>query len=255
MSASTRSAHPSPESTIGARKNVTDTAKISIPDFEEWGISAFTTTRDAGTFSLAEQNPREEVVARWAKLQDELAEKGSQLASVRQVHGNRVVVHAGSWDGWRRGDEADGQIAVEQGTILATTVADCVPVFIAHPSGVVGLLHSGWRGTVARITEEALAILSRNGLAPSELAIHLGPAICGRCYEVSADVRGQLSGEIATRPGRVDLRSLIADQARAAGVRRITVSEYCTRCDNDQFFSHRAGDAGRQIGVIVAQIK
>ena len=127
-----------------------------------------------------------------------------------------------------------------------------MPVFIAHPSGVVALLHSGWKGTVARITEEAVAILSRNGLAPSDLAIHLGPAICGRCYEVSADVRGQLTGETANRPGNVDLRALIADHARAAGVKRITVSEFCTRCDNDRFFSHRAGDAGRQLGVIVA---
>jgi YfiH family protein len=233
---------------------VTEVPKIPIPDFEEWGITAFTTTRDAGSFSLAGQDPREEVMARWTKLQDELAEYGKRLASVRQVHGNRVVVHAGDWNGWRRGEEADGQIAVERGIALATTVADCVPVFVAHPSGVVALLHSGWKGTVARITEEALSILSRNGLAVSDLAIHLGPGICGRCYEVSADVRGQLTGEPANRPGKVDLRSLIAGHARAAGVKRITVSEYCTRCDNDRFFSHRAGDAGRQIGIIAARL-
>jgi copper oxidase (laccase) domain-containing protein len=51
----------------------------------------------------------------------------------------------------------------------------------------------------------------------------------------------------------VDLRALIADHARAAGVTRISVSALCTRCDNDRFFSHRAGDAGRQLGVIVAR--
>jgi polyphenol oxidase len=36
------------------------------------------------------------------------------------------------------------------------------------------------------------------------------------------------------------------------GVREITISERCTRCDNDRFFSHRAGDAGRQLGVMLA---
>jgi YfiH family protein len=132
-------------------------------------------------------------------------------------------------------------------------VADCVPVFIAHPSGVVALLHSGWRGTAAKITTEAIAAMARNGIAPDELAIHLGPAICGRCYEVSADVREQLTGQPVTRAGHVDLRSLIAEHATETGVQKITVSEFCTRCDNERFFSHRAGDAGRQIGVIAAQ--
>jgi len=136
---------------------------------------------------------------------------------------------------------------------LAVGVADCVPVFIAHPSGIVALLHSGWRGTAAHITTEAIAALARNGLPPDELAIHLGPAICGRCYEVSIEVREQLTGEAATRPGKVDLRSLIAEHATETWVQKITVSPLCTRCDNDRFFSHRAGDAGRQIGVIAAQ--
>jgi copper oxidase (laccase) domain-containing protein len=45
---------------------------------------------------------------------------------------------------------------------------------------------------------------------------------------------------------------LIADHARALGVRHITTSASCTRCDNDRFFSHRAGDGGRQLGVMIA---
>lgn len=228
---------------------------VPIPDFEEWGISAFTTTREAGTFSVAGSEPVGEVMSRWSALQDSLSEKAPSLATVRQVHGNRVVVQTGGCSGWLRAGRADGQIAIERGTALATTIADCVPVFIAHPSGVVGLLHSGWRGTVARITEEAIAILSRNGFAPVDVAIHLGPAICGRCYEVSAEVRSELTGETANRGGNVDLRSLIAGHARSAGVKRISVSHYCTRCDNDQFYSHRAGDSGRQIGVIAASFE
>ena len=227
---------------------------VPIPDFEEWGITAFTTTRAAGTFSLAGSDPVSEVMSRWSALQDSLADKAPRVATVRQIHGNRVIVQTGGWSGWLRAGRADGQIAIEKGTALATTVADCVPVFIAHPSGVVALLHSGWRGTVARITEEAIAILSRNGFAPAELAVHLGPAICGRCYEVSAEVRSELTGEAANRAGNVDLRSLIAEHARAAGVKKISVSHYCTRCDNDQFFSHRAADSGRQIGVIGASV-
>ena len=229
---------------------MSDVSSEVISDFESWGIRAFTTTRDAGSFSLASDEPVNEVMGRWTAVQENLADTARRLASIRQVHGTRVLVHTGGWEGWLRGEEADGHIAAEKGIALAVGIADCVPVFIAHPSGIVALLHSGWRGTAERITTEAIAALARYGLPPDELAIHLGPAICGRCYEVSAEVRERLTGQPVTRPGHVDLRSLIAEHATEVGVQKITVSSFCTRCDNDRFFSHRAGDAGAQIAVM-----
>jgi YfiH family protein len=232
---------------------VNEVGKEVITDFESWGIRAFTTTRDAGTFSLVGADPVGEVMGRWTAVQNELSDTALRIVSLRQVHGSRVVVHTGGWEGWLRSGEADGHIAAERGTGLAIGVADCVPVFIAHPSGVVALLHSGWKGTVARITSVAIEALARYGHPPDELAIHLGPAICGRCYEVSADVRGELTGQPVNRAGNVDLRSLIAEHASELGVQKITVSASCTKCDNDRFFSHRAGDTGRQIGVIAAK--
>lgn len=233
---------------------MSEVPKEVIPDFESWGIRAFTTTRDAGSFGLAGDDPVKEVMGRWTAVQQEIAPTAPRLVSIRQVHGTRVLVHTGGWEGWLRAGEADGHIASEKGIALAVGVADCVPVFIAHPSGIVGLLHSGWRGTAARITTEAIAALARYGLAPDELAIHLGPAICGRCYEVTAEVREQLTGQPVTRAGHVDLRSLIAEHAAETGVQKISVSSMCTRCDNDRFFSHRAGDAGRQIAVILGAV-
>ncbi|HJP85808.1 MAG TPA: polyphenol oxidase family protein [Gemmatimonadaceae bacterium] len=195
------------------------------------------------------------MIGRWTAVQKELASAAPRLASIRQIHGNRILVHTGGWEGWLRSSEADGHIASERGIALAVGIADCVPVFLAHPSGIVGMLHSGWRGTVAQITTKAIELFERYDYPASDLAVHLGPAICGRCYEVSADVREQLTGQPTTRPGHVDLRSLIAEQAKNAGVKRVTVSSSCTRCDNDRFFSHRAGDAGRQIAVIVGVMK
>lgn len=232
---------------------MSEVGKEVITDFEGWGIRAFTTTREAGTFSLVGTEPVGEVMGRWTAVQNELAATALRIVSLRQVHGSRVLVHTGGWEGWLRAGEADGHIAAERGTALAVGVADCVPVFIAHASGVVALLHSGWKGTVARITSAAIEALARYGLPPDELAIHLGPSICGRCYEVSADVRAELTGQPVNRAGHVDLRSLIAEHASELGVQKITVSASCTKCDNDRFYSHRAGDTGRQIGVIAAK--
>jgi len=223
-----------------------------VPPFAEWGLRAFTTTRAVGSFGMLTGEPVGDVTRRWAALRAELKTGGPRLATAGQVHGNTVVEHGTTWTGWLRVESADGHLSLSRGTGMAVTVADCVPVFVAHPSGASALLHSGWRGTAARITQVAIARFVAAGLPAAELRLHLGPAICGRCYEVSAEVFAQLTGRDPGRPTCIDLRSLIADHARSAGVRAITTSPSCTRCDNDRFYSHRAGDAGRQLGVLIA---
>jgi polyphenol oxidase len=193
------------------------------------------------------------VMGRWYALRDDLRQRGAyRFATARQVHGDRVVEHDGAWSGWLRLDDADGHFTAVRGTAMAVTVADCVPVFIGHPSGAAALLHAGWRGTAARILERGIAVCRSRGLAPRDLRLHLGPAICGRCYEVSPDVYAALTGRSVSAPSAVDLRAVLADQAAAAGVRAVSTSPCCTRCHNDEFYSHRAGDEGRQLGVILA---
>jgi len=222
------------------------------PEFASIGVRAFTTTRLAGSFGVAGDDPVRDVMARWDRLREELSAAGPRLATARQVHGNRVISHGIGWEGWLRGGDADGHFALDRGTGMAVSIADCVPVFLAHSSGAAALLHSGWRGTASRIVERALDLFESRGMPGSELTMHLGPAICGGCYEVSPDVFERLTGRSVDRATTVDLRAIIADHARQCGVRRISISESCTRCDNDRFYSHRAGDGGRQLGVLIA---
>lgn len=222
-----------------------------VPGFDALGAIAFTTTRDRGDFALQSREPATDVFGRWQALRDELAPHATRLAFAHQVHGDTVVLHEGGWNGWLRLPSADGHVALTPGTALAVTIADCVPVFIAHPGGATGIVHSGWRGTLANIAGRAIQSMVAGGLKASELSVHCGPAICGDCYEVSPDVYGQLTGRTVPRPTPVDLRALIADDVRAAGVAEISVSPWCTRCHNERFYSHRCGDDARQLGVIV----
>ena len=223
-----------------------------VESFGDLGVLALTTGRRIGSFGTATDEPVRDVMARWSLLRDAAGGQSARLATAIQVHGTTIVEHEGSWRGWLRGPDADGHIAVSRGTAMAVTVADCVPVFLVHPSGATAALHSGWRGTAGRISERAIARFSALGMSPPDLRLHCGPAICGKCYEVSPDVYGELTGRSVEAPATVDLRALIADHAHLAGVRTISISDQCTRCNNDRFYSHRAGDAGRQLGVIRA---
>ena len=85
----------------------------------------------------------------------------------------------------------------------------------------------------------------------------LGPAICGRCYEVPAAMRDEveaaLPGSAAVThrgtPG-LDLRAGLARQLRGAGVAGVAVDPRCTAEDPDLFSHRRDGTTGRQAGLI-----
>jgi YfiH family protein len=227
-------------------------AHESVPELEAIGFHAFTTTRDAGSFNTMSPEPAAEAMTRWYQLLDFLGQWSTRFATARQVHGNDVLKHATGWEGWLRGVPADGHFAPESGTAMAVTVADCVPVFIAHPSGASAVLHAGWRGTAGGILERGIQCFTGSGLEASDLVVHFGPSICGACYEVGPDVYERLTARAVEAPACVDLREVLALQAAELGVRQVSVSRWCTRCHNERFFSHRCGDHGRQLAVVVA---
>lgn len=236
----------------GAR-DLAPTVRETVTEFETMGITAFTTTRAAGDFGLSGATEVVDANAgRWRALATSLSGAGGALVHALQVHGVTIAEHDRAWTGWRSLDGFDAHLVVVPGA-AAVTVADCVPIFVAHDRGAVAVVHAGWRGTVARLLPLAIDAMATRGLDPAGLAVHLGPAICGRCYEVGPDVYEQLTGWQTTRHRHVDLRGLLAEQARLSGVRRVSASGSCTRCDNARFFSHRAGDSARQVGVIVSR--
>lgn len=218
-----------------------------VASFATLGVAAFTTTRDAGSYGFTDGAPVNDVNDRWLAL---LRVVGGRMASAHQVHGTRVVTHHPGWDGWLRIDSADGHAVAHRDTALVVTIADCVPVFVGHPSGALALLHAGWRGVAQGMMGAGLHALRDLGCRAADLHVHLGPSICGNCYEVGPDVFAQLMRRQVDRPSTVDLRALLADQARIAGVKSIEISPWCTRCHADRFFSHRHGDTGRQVAVI-----
>ena len=174
-----------------------------------------------------------------------------------QVHGALTRVHSDRPAGPNVVGEGDGHVTRLPGVLLTVTIADCVPVFVADPvRRAVGLLHAGWRGMAAGVVESGIAALGEAFRSrPADLAVHLGPAICGECYEVGPEVFQALGQRIPPAPRSIDLRRVIKRRATASGVgpERVTVSRECTLCGDGWYFSHRRGDAGRQrafIGIV-----
>ncbi len=217
----------------------------------------------AADFAIFRANGRADGVTSWTRLAE--AEGFRIVAHARQVHGRGVLVHhsssleaapapPGSSARLLIGPDADGHVSATPGLLMGVTVADCVPVFLVDPSRRAGaLLHAGWRGLAEGILGEGLEVLrSSTGSRARDIHLHLGPAICGRCYEVGREVHLALGLPDPQHPHPVDLRGVLAGRALRAGVplERITQSAFCTRCGDSPFFSYRRGDAARQVGFL-----
>ena len=204
-------------------------------------------------FGLFTDAPAGAVMKRWERLAEETGCRS--VVHARQVHGRAVARHEVTPAGLLLVPPCDGHVTRRAGTLLAVSVADCVPVFVVAPRArAVMLLHAGWRGVAGGILEAGLAMLERDFRTQArEVHVHMGPAICGRCYEVGGEVHEALDlPRPATAHRPVDLRRVLAHRALAAGAdpAHLTISTFCTRCADAPFFSHRGGDAGRQVAVL-----
>ena len=218
------------------------------------GVRGWMTTRAMGSFGFGSSEPVAAVFDRWNHLQADLAEYGiERLVCAHQVHGADVVTHTGGWRGWLRGLGVDGHVTATPGTALSVTVADCTPVLVWHPRGGIAALHAGWRGTAARILDAGVSALEALGFPAEECNVWLGPAICGACYEVGPEVLSAVHGTCFDGKGYVDVRAVLAEQARARRVAGVTTADGCSRCHRERYFSHRAGDAGRMLGIVALE--
>jgi polyphenol oxidase len=196
-----------------------------------------------------------DVMPRWLGLTSALGCRA--MVHARQVHQARVLDHLAEIDGILIARDADGHATALPRTLLAVSVADCVPISIVAPERrVIALLHGGWRGVAAGILEAGITLLrQRHAVDAAELHVHFGPAICGDCFEVGAEVPQQLGMQTDVDAGErthIDLRGHLAERAMRLGVAadRISISAWCTRCGDSPFYSHRAGCAERQVAVL-----
>ena len=198
----------------------------------------------------------------WVAVEDVAADVDARRRAVvdrpwswlRQVHGARVVTVAGPGD--RAGDEADAAVSAHPGAALCVLTADCAPLALASPEGVIGVAHAGWRGLATGVVEGTVRAM--RALGAGEIDVALGPCIHPECYEFSAadldTVAGLLGdgvrGRTATGAPALDVPAAVRAAVSAAGARLVHDAGVCTACSG-QHWSHRArGELERQAVVV-----
>ena len=192
-----------------------------------------------------------------------------RLATVWQVHGDDIKVVASDSDIEMSDEKHDAIISDLPGVLAGVKTADCVPILIGDvETGAFAAIHAGWRGTVRSIVTKAVRRMQEvYGSDPARLICAIGPAACGRNYEIGEDVIDAFAANFSTsgnyltetRPGHalIDLHLANKDQLLESGVvpERIFTAPFCTMERTDLFFSYRVekkmyGKSGRLLSVI-----
>jgi len=196
------------------------------------------------------------VAANRARVITQIGVAPGALRFMSQVHGSLVARVGREPD--EQPPEADAMVTSERGTALAVLVADCVPVLLAaRGSDVIAVAHAGRRGVATGVVAATVTAMQELGARPSQVLAKVGPAICGRCYEVPAAMQDEICAVVpearsttaAGTPG-LDLRAAVVAQLTLAGVAAIEVDPSCTAERDDLFSYRRDGVTGRFAGIV-----
>jgi YfiH family protein len=244
---------------------------------------------------FADWDLRERVLANRNKFFLGVGADKMRVVALRQIHSDVVHVIRGKQmedsTSSKGALSGDALITREPGVLLMVQTADCVPILLADTRNkAVAAIHSGWRGTLARIPEKTLGQMRMEfGTDPAHVVAAVGPAIGRCCYEVGEEVVQKFEAKFphardwfvgpyeklaagesdpnwlpwltmrppghAPPPLRAYLDLMAANRAILAGAgvpeRQISSAGFCTACRSDLFFSYRRE---RTTGRLVAAI-
>lgn len=236
-------------------------AFLHVPELARHGIEAVFTSRLGGVsakpwetlnLSFVSGDDPAAVIANRTRALGALQLDASRWTGGKQVHGANVArITAGECGAGAESPattipDTDALWTEEAGIALAVLVADCVPILFADSKARrIAVVHAGWRGLVGGVVEAAASAFDE----PGRVIAVAGPSIGPCCYEVgreAAEPARERFGDGVIRDRHLDLWAASVAAMRSGGVKTITVAALCTRCESHRFFSHRAGDTGRQ---------
>lgn len=194
--------------------------------------------------------------ARASVLADVATATGRTPYVMHQVHGAEVHVVGADDVVDQPVLEVDALATTRDDVALMARAADCVPVLLASPEGAVAAVHAGRRGLALGVVPAAVGRL--RSLGATQVTAWVGPHICGRCYEVPAQMQDEVAALVpesrsTTSWGTpaLDLGAGVCAQLEVEGVGDVRVVDACTREDASWPSYRRDGDAAlRFAGVI-----
>lgn len=213
------------------------------------------------------QDDEERVMENYARAAAILGCKATDVCRTYQSHTDLVITVGENERGIgidkpKFSFGVDGLVSGTKNLVLSVRAADCVPILLYDPvHRLCGAVHSGWRGTAAKILQNAVSEMQKHGSEPKDILAAIGPCIGGDCYEVGSDLLAAFTENDARfasffkKESRTDgeekyLLDLVSANEfilRESGLAEAHISSarICTHCHPELFFSHRVMGAER----------
>lgn len=161
--------------------------------------------------------------------------------------------------------DTDALYTYEPDVLLCCFTADCVPViFFNEANGIIGVIHSGWQGTVKEISLHVFRHLTRvEQCNPNDFHVQIGPALSQEKFEVDEDVYTKFNElgyaddfiyyNDATKKYHIDNQQTVRKQCELARIpkEQITIDSTCTYVDAAGFSYRQDKRAGRHLSFIM----
>jgi len=252
---------------------------LTFDIFKEYPIIAVHSTRVGGVsknqfesmnLGFSRGDRREDVLENYHRFSRSIGVPVEKLVLSSQYHHNTILDVDESHLGMgifreRSYYDVDGLKTDIVDLPIVTFYADCVPIYYYDiKRHIVGMTHAGWRGTSSGIVKDMIDKLIVEGSNIEDIKVAIGPAVCKSCYEVTSEVIEAMNYDFASLyydyyedkdRYHIDLKGLNKEILMMCGVKQenIEVTDLCTKCHPDLFFSHRrhGNDRGTQIGVMM----
>lgn len=209
---------------------------------------------------------RENVLKNFEILCSEISVNYEQLVLTKQVHEDIIKDVDKSFCGNgiafpNQFESADGLICGQSNVPITVFGADCLPVMFLDPENkVIATAHSGWRGTLGKISQKtAWKMINEYNSKPQNIIAAIGPSIRACHYEVSDELGEQFFEafgdecvKMVNKKPHINMQQAVRQQLFELGVENVTDSGICTYCNSDMYFSHRKteGKRGVMVGII-----
>lgn len=159
----------------------------------------------------------------------------------------------------------DALYTFEPNLVLCSFTADCVPVFIYNEiTGLIGVIHSGWQGTVKEITFKLFEHLKQvESCELNDIHVQIGAALSQEKFEVDEDVYLKFKSlgyadefinyNDHTKKHHIDNQLTVKKQCELAGIpaNQIEVDTTCTFKSSAGFSYRKDRQAGRHLNFIM----
>lgn len=189
----------------------------------------------------------------------------NNLYRCKQMHTSNVEF-AGSETNFF--ENTDGIVLVKPETATFLNFADCIPIILYDSKLNIGsVVHAGWRGTASKIQQKAVKMMIEKGSKSENIKAAIGAGIGICCFDVNKDVFDKIFDGIDLKRAEkenlfkpsfeqdkyfVDLKAVNKILLNDVLVQQVDVSDYCTCCSSDVFFSYRKenGNTARHSAVL-----